>query len=457
MTKEEIKNAVMLPIKQAGFNVYFVGGCNRDEVLGITPHDYDLCTNATPSELHSIFSDFSSQNSEIYGVTMPIVNGELVEIATLREDMTKGRHPEIKFTTSIEKDAARRDFTINALYQDIDGNILDPCNGLQDIKEKKLRFVGSAVERIEEDPLRLFRFCRFLSKGFISGLSSEELLEILLFIESRPRLFDEISRERKLKEIIGIFGGSNFMKENDQTFDFLRYFHLTDIIGLEVILLDMKATAQTPKWHSEGSVYNHTILVMKEMAKQEHDWLDMLAACLHDIGKPIEAKKRIKKNPEDTWFRVVNHDVSGAQAVKVYCRDGLGMSKKDCALIEKLVAVHMKMHELGKLKKFNAWSLTSDPDFDRMVKLCRADANGCIKTQVDEFLTIDDSLELPEIKELIGKPMPAPIITGNDLIEAGIKPCPNFSRALDIAYRCQVNNNQTNKKYLLKIAKDGIK
>ena len=96
MTKQEIIDKIMMPIVSKGFQAYFVGGCVRDQIMGIASHDFDICTDATPDELHKIFKHFSTQNSEIFGVTMPIVDGELVEIATMRRDITKGRHPKSK-------------------------------------------------------------------------------------------------------------------------------------------------------------------------------------------------------------------------------------------------------------------------------------------------------------------------------------------------------------------------
>lgn len=175
MTKQDIRNLVMAPIKWAGFDVYFVGGCVRDKLLGKTPHDYDLVTNAKPEDLHKIFSKFSnvSSNSEAFGVTMPLVGYsddqlEEIEIATFRRDVTSGRHPEVSLDASIEQDAGRRDFTINALYESMDGEVLDPTGyGLYDIEHKILRFVGNADDRIAEDPLRALRLIRFESKlGF---------------------------------------------------------------------------------------------------------------------------------------------------------------------------------------------------------------------------------------------------------------------------------------------------
>ena len=174
MDKQDIKDLVMRPIIDKGFDIYFVGGCVRDKLLGQEPHDYDLVTNAKPEDLHQVFSQFSnvSKNSEQFGVTIPLIKKgdqiEEVEIATFRKDITEGRHPEVSLDASINEDASRRDFTINALYEDIDGNVLDPTGfGKEDIKNKIIRFVGHADDRIREDPLRALRLIRFVSKlGF---------------------------------------------------------------------------------------------------------------------------------------------------------------------------------------------------------------------------------------------------------------------------------------------------
>lgn len=113
MTKQEIIEKVITPIENAGFKAYFVGGCVRDELTGRTPHDYDISTNATPDEINKIFGVTGTRKANLYGVSMPIINGEQVEIATWRSDLTRGRHPTIKFSNKIEDDAFRRDFTVN--------------------------------------------------------------------------------------------------------------------------------------------------------------------------------------------------------------------------------------------------------------------------------------------------------------------------------------------------------
>ena len=130
--KNILIHEIFEPIEKAGFKAWFVGGCVRDQLMGVTPHDFDICTNATPADLHKIFTNFSnvSENSEPFGVTIILVpsNNTMieVEIATLRKDITKGRHPKIEFTDSIKEDAMRRDFTVNALFETSKGEIIDP-------------------------------------------------------------------------------------------------------------------------------------------------------------------------------------------------------------------------------------------------------------------------------------------------------------------------------------------
>lgn len=449
MTKDEIKRYVMQPVIDAGFQIYFVGGCVRDQIMLVEPHDYDLVTDATPTELHKIFKNFSEQNSEPFGVSMPIVNGELVEIATMRRDITKGRHPTIEFTKDIEEDSKRRDFTINAIYEDIDGKYHDFNCGVEDVIRKELCFVGNAADRVAEDPLRAFRFVRFIAAKGLTPVIPEDEFEALIKLTNTEGFYAEVSKERILKELVGTLGGKYFMTEGNFAIYYMQVFGILKLIGLEPIFKDMKATMQNPKWHSEGdtSVFSHTMLVMREMAKVDHDWIDMLAALLHDIGKPECAKEKKKKHETDTWYVTKTHDVKGAPLAEAYCKS-LGMSNKDCVQVANIVLHHMDMHHLGEYtSKYKIMKLLNNSDFDRLVKLCRCDTIGSICTEPDEYKTIDEALEM--FKDLVGVPMPDPIITGRDLIAAGIQPNPNFAKALEVAYKVQIDQDETDKKALL--------
>ena len=255
-TKQFLIREVLDKITATGFEAYFVGGCVRDELLNLTPKDFDVTTNASPEDLRKIFTKFSnvSKNSEAFGVTIILVANEdsfeEVEIATFRKDTSKGRHPEVSLHASIEEDAARRDFTINALYQTASGKVLDPTGmGLEDIKYNELRFVGDPKERLSEDPLRAFRFVRFLAKGFSNPYSPDELLEFSDVLD-----FSGVSKERRLKEIKQIFGGKYF-DFGSESFIAASCLGIWKEIGLEKIFAEMENVKQSWRWHAEGGLF----------------------------------------------------------------------------------------------------------------------------------------------------------------------------------------------------------
>lgn len=461
MTKQEIIDKIMVPIVSKGFQAYFVGGCVRDQIMSLVPHDFDICTDATPDELHKIFKHFSTQNSEIFGVTMPIIDGELVEIATMRRDITKGRHPKIEFTRDMKEDAERRDFTCNALYEDAQGTVYDPVGtGIKDIKANELRFVGRAIDRISEDPLRLFRFCRFQAQKSFSGAKTfeeniDEIQKLITSAGGAKEFFKDVSKERMLKELTGTFGGKYFMKKTDRSFEHMIAFKITEVLGMQKVIEGLAATTQNPVWHAEGSVFIHTRMTMEAMAdiltdEDEHErFLMQMAAFLHDIGKPICAAKKEKKNPEDTFYKMKEHDILGAPVAFDFCKS-IGMANKDCEVIRNLTEHHMQMHRFTESKsRYKVMTLLHNKDFDRLVKLCKADERGCIKTQPDEWPKIDDALRMPQFAEMLRTPMPEPIITGQDLLDAGCKPGPAFKKALEVAYKVQVDGHETRKTAIL--------
>lgn len=474
MDKKTLIDRVFSPIRDAGFAVWFVGGCVRDYLMGVTPHDYDICTTATPSDLHKIFSDFSnvSENAEPYGVTIILVDKTEVEIATLRKDLTKGRHPKIEFTTSIYEDAARRDFTVNALYENYKGEIFDPTgSGFSDCENKFLRFVGNPQERIDEDPLRALRFVRFISsKGFNSAYSLRDVV-------NWKTDFSEVSKERILKELEKTFSGNLF----PNAWLYFLAMKIPSEIGLAEILNEMVKTTQSLKWHAEGSTWKnketgeeifgdfvkdfskftpvkngnvmaHTILVMKGMQEEmknepdEHKrFLMMMSALLHDIGKtkPTGTKsnvwdhfgEEIKEEIPD----VHEHDVVGAPMAYEFCKK-LGMSNDDSEFVSELTRLHMRMHQLTEIKsRFKMLKLTNHKFFNDVVVLARADEAACVKTVNDEWIGVDKALTVPLASECVGVPMPQPLVTGKDLIDIGRTPGPIFSKLLNKAMEFQID------------------
>jgi len=152
---------------------YLVGGCVRDSLIGKIPKDYDFVTDIPYDKLDEIFTTAGwavSRTGENFLVLNIAKDGVQYEIANFRSDAktSDGRRPDSVSVGTIFEDAQRRDFTINAIYYKLDnGEFVDPTGkGLDDIKTKTLRFVGKAEDRIQEDYLRIFRFYRFIGKGF---------------------------------------------------------------------------------------------------------------------------------------------------------------------------------------------------------------------------------------------------------------------------------------------------
>ena len=158
---------VVAALSRGGAAVRFVGGCVRDAVLGREARDVDLATPEPPQRVMELLAEagISAIPTGIeHGTVTAVAGGLRFEITTLRRDVsTDGRHATVAFTEDWAEDAARRDFTINALFSDADGTLFDPTGGLGDLEAGRVRFVGDAATRIEEDHLRILRFFRFFT------------------------------------------------------------------------------------------------------------------------------------------------------------------------------------------------------------------------------------------------------------------------------------------------------
>ena len=165
--------AVVQRLRAAGFRAYFAGGCVRDELLGRTPSDYDVATDAVPEQITGLF-DRTAEVGAHFGVVLVKVHREVIEVATFRADgsYSDSRRPDsVRFSTP-EDDAQRRDFTVNALFLDpgapADRQVIDFVGGLADLKARVLRAVGDPHQRLAEDHLRALRAVRLASKlGFV--------------------------------------------------------------------------------------------------------------------------------------------------------------------------------------------------------------------------------------------------------------------------------------------------
>lgn len=218
-----------------GFEGYIVGGCVRDSLMGIEPHDWDICTSALPQQIMDLFSDYKIIPTGLqHGTITIIIDSIPFEITTFRKDgeYKDNRHPDgVEFVSDLKYDLARRDFTINAMaYNNKDG-LIDLFGGVEDIDNKIIRCVGNPNERFQEDALRMLRAIRFAIRyGFKIDKPTLESLYM------NRHLLQNISAERVCSETIKTLDGVQICKEASDAIVALSY--CLEIIDKRIIFLE---------------------------------------------------------------------------------------------------------------------------------------------------------------------------------------------------------------------------
>lgn len=258
-------------LEQAGFEAYAVGGCVRDALLGLTPQDYDLCTNATPQEMVQVFARYPLVRSgEKHGTIGVVIQKEVLEITTFRTEggYQDGRHPDwVAFVSDIRADLARRDFTVNAMAYHPTRGYIDPFGGQEDLRNGILRAVGDPYQRFSEDSLRILRGVRFAVRY---GLTAEETT--LQAMKELSPLMDNLARERVFDELCKLLP---LVKAGD----LLNY---TEIFTRVLPPLAPCVGFLQHNPHHLHDVYTHTAQVVENTPQ---DLPLRWAALLHDCGK----------------------------------------------------------------------------------------------------------------------------------------------------------------------------
>ncbi|MBX2866479.1 HD domain-containing protein [Candidatus Kaiserbacteria bacterium] len=334
ITKEHIPLEVRIvaeTLEKAGFEAYLVGGCVRDILTGKTPKDWDITTNAHPEDVEKIFESTFMNND--FG-TVGVVNEEtedeslkVVEVTPYRSESgySDARRPdEVTFGVSLDDDLTRRDFTVNAIaYRVKDNTLVDPFDGQKDVKDKKLRAVGEARLRFEEDALRMMRAVRLaVEHDFIIEA------ETMAAITQNASNLERISKERIRDEFVRIINSAQPMQGIVflEKLGLLPYVlpHIADGIGIE----QNQAHAY--------DVYEHNLRSLQHAADKNYPFEIRLAALLHDIGKP--ATREHSEEKRDWTF--YNHEVVGAKMAKNILKD-LKFPRETTETVTKLVRWHM--------------------------------------------------------------------------------------------------------------------
>ncbi len=191
-------NTLLDTLQKAGYEAYIVGGCVRDILLGLVPHDFDVTTNAKPEEVKRLFNHTADTGLK-HGTVTVIIDGEPIEVTTFRRESryNDNRHPEsVDFVNTVDADLARRDFTVNAMAYCQKTGLVDLFDGREDLKAHILRAVGEPKERFSEDALRILRLFRFAST--LKFTPEESTLKAALYTKSGlekisvERIFDEL-------------------------------------------------------------------------------------------------------------------------------------------------------------------------------------------------------------------------------------------------------------------------
>ena len=204
---DDVALKLLKTITSNGYKAYIVGGFVRDHLLGISSKDIDITTNATPKEIKEIFHD-SCLPCEDYGAVKVEKHGIQFEITTFRREIQyeDNRKPvEIKYIDDLYEDLLRRDFTINTICMDENGNIVDYLNGRDDLEKKVIRTVGKAKDKFEEDSLRILRAVRFAT--ILDFSLDQEIIDAIL---EKKALVKKLSYYRKKCELEKIFTSPNY-------------------------------------------------------------------------------------------------------------------------------------------------------------------------------------------------------------------------------------------------------
>lgn len=416
-----------------GCNSYLTGGVVRDLFSNCIPNDYDIVTEATVEQIEMIFPK-NKVNTVGKSFEVCLIDG--IEVAGFRKDVYFGlsdKNCKIEPALSIEEDLGRRDLTINSMaFCPYTSELIDPYNGMKDLKNKIIKFTGNPKDRIYEDPCRIIRACRFLCK--IDGEFDEETFNALK--EYSHFIKDYVSPERIRLEIL------KALKEK-KTSNFFR--SLYDIGGLKYIFpsLNNSFGIDGGKYHSE-TIFDHMMYVGDAISSRCK--ITKLAGYLHDSGKP-------KCKQEDGSF--VGHELVGCDLIHDELFN-LKFSNREIEYITSLIKYHM--YSIGKAKGKGVRKLLSKLNKHKIkytdwLRLKFADSTGnlskgsyTLNEKIELIKKFEKEMEIGNsvfsIKDLN--------INGKEVMDIlNIKPGPEVGNVLKYLYNICINNPGANKNEIL--------
>lgn len=421
--REDALNVVRA-LRDAGHIAYFAGGCVRDELLGLVPKDYDIATDAHPSVVRDLLGRGRTRAvGAAFGVILVHEGQSQIEVATFRTDLEyrDGRRPSGVVFTSAEEDARRRDFTINGLFRDplvadpADDGIIDHVGGKRDLADRVLRAIGEPARRFDEDYLRMLRAVRFAAR-FELAIEPATWEAIVRFA---PRLA-QIAPERVADEL------------------------------RRMLAHESRGAAWRLLWES-----GLLAVILRTLSEKVPDMPPHrpVMAYLASIGRPISFPLAVAgtlievRHAAEVPIRVILEPAEVKQAAAA-CRKALRYSNEEEAGLEGAMGLWPLLQEtaprVAALKRFLAGPFSGDARMLLAALSSQTSLAARIAWLAERFM----ELERTDFA-------PPPLLTGDDLVAAGLTPGPAFKRILDEVYDAQLEGRITTKQEALAMAQAG--
>ena len=434
-------NQLLNIFKSENYEIFAVGGCVRDNIMGIKPHDIDFCTNATPDKTIGLLNKANIKYTTVgieYGTIVAHIDNEEYEITTYRSDgeYTNNRKPDsVKFESNLKNDLSRRDFTINAIaYEPLLGCYIDHYDGMTDIENGVIRCIGDPNKRLQEDALRILRALRFSIKY---NFDIEE--ETSKAIHANKELLNNISKERITQEFEKIL-----TSKKDMHNIFIEYSDVISIIIPEI--MPCIGFNQNNKYHKH-TVYEHLLYVTDNC--KTTDFNIKLAALLHDIGKPDaysvdeeghghfyghpEVCAKIASEVLKKDFRITTEQYNEILALIQY--HDMEVQNTDKSLRKAVV-------KLGKDTLYK-WFTLKQADFDDHLQIQGKTwyvNTEELKNSLDNLLEKENCFKITDLA-----------INGNDIMKiTGLKPCKKVGEILRVVFNKVINDEVANEAEALK-------
>lgn len=401
-------------LEENGYEAYVVGGCVRDSILGRRPDDWDITTSASPEQVKGLFRKTVDTGLQ-HGTVTVLMDKEGFEVTTYRVDgdYEDGRHPkEVMFTSSLEEDLKRRDFTINAMAYHPDRGLVDLFHGLEDMENQVIRCVGNPMERFQEDALRILRAVRFSAQlGFTIEENTREGIRSLA-----PNL-KNVSAERIQVELVKLLVSPHP--------DYLRTAYE---IGITKEFLPEFDTCMKTEQNTSHHCYNVGEHTLHSLLNIRADKVLRLTMLLHDMGKPV-----VKKTDEAGRDHFKMHGPKSEQMAKTILRrlkfDNDTLNKvcrlvkwHDARPLPEMAAVRRAVNKIGE-DIFPLYLEVQMADMMAQSTYRRQEKEERIRGVKKCYEEIMEKKQCVSLKTLA--------VTGRDLIAAGCRPGPELGDILD--------------------------